>query len=470
MRQFFAIALLLGPSALLQAASVQWHTTEVPQLYKGEARCLAYLSGTHVQVSYGAEAVTDAGERVCGGVVVKGTRVRFEFQPHTFTDIVWNGTGHSWDSPYGSWVAGAAPSPRADFCHASNYIGGESGYAAFSVAPPSKAIIGNAGFSSCAGAADGSRTCIASSPGSWSTRFNWAGTFGKFYATQLLDPNACRDLPRDGLQLNTAASWHHPYDGTGWQSCSGTQPFALAIPAQSVSCPISIIEPRGQQPEAPIFNTAPGAACVAMSPYSLTLLARDPDGDAVRFGIDWNSDGLVDEVLPAAAIPSGDPFTVSHAFAVPGVKSVRAYALDAAANRSPWSSVSFACERGLDTRDITDTSLEGGGSDDWEATLNGVFNGQSDDAQSRDLNLRVIPSLVRSGARTVVHWSSTAMATCTVTAPNDDAWSGVSSAAGGEVTRPITQSIVYTLDCSDRRGEHYVKTVPVKVVPSWREQ
>jgi hypothetical protein len=61
--------------------------------------------------------------------------------------------------------------------------------------------------------------------------------------------------------------------------------------------------------------------------------------------------------------------------------------------------------------------------------------------------LQLIPSLVSPGESTQVHWNVSNAQSCTVTGTNGDSWTGLSSPAGGETSKPITTQTIYTLSC-----------------------
>src|SRR5690606_38880344 len=87
-----------------------------------------------------------------------------------------------------------------------------------------------------------------------------------------------------------------------------------------------------------------------------------------------------------------------------------------------------------------------------------------------NLSLRALPSLVRPGNTTQVHWSSQNMTACTVTGTNNDAWNTLQSVVSGQTSGPIEGTTTYTLTCTGTDGNTYSKSARVNVLPSWREQ
>lgn len=86
-----------------------------------------------------------------------------------------------------------------------------------------------------------------------------------------------------------------------------------------------------------------------------------------------------------------------------------------------------------------------------------------------DIDLRVIPSLVRSGVTTKVNWNAVNVESCTISAPNGDAWSGLQSAIGGNISKPITGETTYTLSCIDLNGGTLTKQAKVRILPTFQE-
>ena len=85
------------------------------------------------------------------------------------------------------------------------------------------------------------------------------------------------------------------------------------------------------------------------------------------------------------------------------------------------------------------------------------------------LDLRVIPSLIRNGNTTKVNWSATGVSSCTVTAPNGDAWSGLQSILGGNISKPITGETTYALSCLALDDTTLTKSATVRILPTFQE-
>jgi len=120
-----------------------------------------------------------------------GTKFKIERVP-SYTSISWNGTGLSQDSPYGTYVNNAGPSPAA--CEDWNYTGDirsvfssgflswdftVSTYHMLTVAPPTLTIF-SSGNVSCTGSWS-NNTCTVNGAGNISVGMNWTPTFGRYY-------------------------------------------------------------------------------------------------------------------------------------------------------------------------------------------------------------------------------------------------------------------------------------------------
>jgi hypothetical protein len=150
--------------------------------------------------------------------------------------------------------------------------------------------------------------------------------------------------------------------------------------------------------------------------------------------------------------------TASRTYAVGGSKTLKVLAQDANGLNSGWATLSFNCAAsatvGINENDNGGSDASGGG---------GAVQ------LLPDLDLRVIPSLVRSGNTTKVNWSSTNVKSCTVSGQNGDTWSGLLSALGGETSKAITGETTYTLSCLALDGATITKSATVRILPTFQE-
>ena len=105
----------------------------------------------------------------------------------------------------------------------------------------------------------------------------------------------------------------------------------------------------------------------------------------------------------------------------------------------------------------------------------GVMQSQSffdGNGNSRTGDLQVAPSLVRTDSPVTLYWQMQNALSCTVTGTNGFSASGVSSGTGGVQTGPITQQVIFTLQCTSITGAtppSLSEPATVNVVPTFRE-
>jgi len=95
-----------------------------------------------------------------------------------------------------------------------------------------------------------------------------------------------------------------------------------------------------------ISNSIPTAPTIT-GPISLStgvngtyaFTATDADGNQIRYGIDWDMDGMADEWLPAgvAYVNSGVSQSTTHSWATTGVKTFQALTQDTPGINSSWT-------------------------------------------------------------------------------------------------------------------------------------
>src|SRR3989344_8746019 len=193
----FLSAFVLLLFSFAHAESVQYSGTFPQLIYFQDnntsqgAKCIPYTNSGYATITYNAQARdVSTGVSVCNATIPRGSRIEFEFIPHTSNDAYWFTTGFYSDSPYGDWIANAASPGAANICQEKNFINTgyatantiQSWYGSLSVDPPDKSLSGLLGpFSSCTSPnANGSVTCTASAEGSATPLFNFGSTFGGF--------------------------------------------------------------------------------------------------------------------------------------------------------------------------------------------------------------------------------------------------------------------------------------------------
>lgn len=489
--------------SIARAETTSWSETVAQHLYQTVSLTLhrhyKRISNPHVRVLYGTQVFDEAtgGAIPCGSSVPQGTRLRFEFIPHTYTDIYWTGTGTSWDTPYGSWASGAERSGEI-ICQQKNLIMQENGtrrtrnYAELSVAPPTKSLGGLDQYS-CTQVAD-SQTCTMSAVGIAPVTFDFAPTLGQFYFgyDQNNDGrsscgNGGTPLPLETIEGSSAnyvffytttaeynARMHRGHVGVKIAAYPDpVTPFIVNVPAQSISCPITVTEvPDGNNPPSLDSLDVAGACTVGVS-HTVSMTSTDNDvGAQVQYLIDWGNpdvngvwaqSGVWD--ISSSTNPGSYASQPGRIYSTAGTKTVTVKAVDNHGASSEERTVSFLCAAAPNAEvSPCDGNASCGGSD------NGG-RGSVSSTPKADLSIRAVPSLVKSGRTTKINWSATNVQpdSCTVTSPNGDAWTSTASSVGGELSRPITGETIYTLSCTDLDSTTQTKTAKVRTLPSFRE-
>jgi len=479
----FLLALPLGASAL----SVQWGTnvSDLASLNQSTGECTPRIRSSYASVQYSAQAYDQNGASICGGTIAKGTQVTFKPQQYASTDIYWFGTGFYGDSPYGDWIANAAAPNGPDICLAKNYYSSvldtstgqlQDHYGTLSVNPPAKSVGGFGSVFTCSSpASDGSVTCTASSEGSANVVFGFASTYGHFYASDPQPHNQCTASDVYGWGAAAiqypAGNWYNAGGGRGWYICPGASangPYTLEVPAQTLSCTVTVVNPNGSAPSAPTVTAASVSGptqCVVGTPYTVTMTSTDSDGDQIKYAIDWDNNGTIDQFVPSSGyVGSGTAQSASRTYSLEGEKHIAVIAIDSRGLTSGWTVLTTTCSIQSDS-DGGDGS--GDGSGDGGASEGG--------GTTPTLLIRAFPSLVRLGDTTTVSWTAANVLgnSCTVNSPHDNAADGTGDWAGplsvGVETSPIQSQTIYTLACSGLDGSVLTQSTTVSVLPVFQE-
>lgn len=440
------------------------------------------MSGVQVQISYrvSAKNLTKGTMISCNGKgsAHTGDNIQFQFLPHTHTDISWFAAGQSYDSPYGSWIDGAAK-PYPDMCphyEDRDYVGSYSTnegygqgkfYATLSVNPPGKSLVNISGFKCGNTDAFGGKTCSAAVAGKIFPSFSFAPTYGYFYGRGTInrgflgsfDPrfDQCRTSNKP---METAYAYASAY----W---IGEGPYKVDVPQQKIACPITIISPQVENSTSSMARapslSASGGSCVLGSPFSMQFSGTDPQNETIRYEIDWNDDGSTDELVPASGyVSSGSSQTASRTYSNTGSRSktVNVRFRDVGGNASPWATLNFQCAAPTSNNNEETVGLNGNSDGTGFGGQSGLVN------PTPDLRIELSPSFLRRGKPTEVNWSASRVTSCVVTAPNGDSWTGIT---GTEISKPIQNATRYTLTCQSNQGVK-VKNAVVNILPTWTER
>ena len=513
--------------SIAHAESVQWNQNltgeySSPQGRVGNVHMHMILSNPGITVNYHTQAslVDDSGNKIqqlsSGDMVREGDRVLFEFVPHQNQDIFWYATGSSWGTPYGYWRDGASdpggsniiasPAPRSDAptCNANavdkyatqvviedkHYvpgcavngpscattpIGGYGDlYAAYSVASPAKSVSTSGAWSGCTDAGSGNKICtIGDSGTNAAASLIFAPTQSRFYGDMVYNFTSKNFRANDGGKPSGCI--HRGNPGSG-----------IAVPEQRIQYNFNVEGAVGGPPTTPSLTSG---ACIVGTPHTINFVSTDPDGDTVRYGVDWDADGSVDQFVPPSGyVPSGTSQSANRTYTTSGTKTVKVMTQDQGGLSSPWATVSFSCSQPATAQCADGVDNDGAGLMDQN---------DPDCSSSSDLsefssipppatpppglptaNLRLtVPSLIARGKTVQVTWSADNVASCNpVIGTNGDSFPHLTlgntfySPVGGRTSSEITKRTTYTLRCVDLNGITHTKTAVVNIAPNWKEK
>lgn len=338
----FGAGMAFGNVGKAEAKSVAWNETVSKDFgYSGERGYgwIFGLSNPNFAVTYNVKIKNAAGTEVGDGTIVSvGDVLKFEPQTYADTDIFWFGTGHSSDSPYGHWIANATKPTKN--CDAADFVATETAstdgkgmdiFIPFSVNPPAVSITqtGTAKLK-----CDASNNCTVVSPGTIIPKFNFASTYGKLYY-RMNDNGDCFG-PNDAIRACTKVT----KSDIGFDCAEESADFQENIPAQTITYNLTATA-AGNPPTAPVI-TGPATGAIN-TPYAFSAVSTDPDNDTLRYGLDWDSNGTVDQWMPAAGfVPSGTSQSAPYIWTTIGRKTIRAKACDSEGNCSAgWGSATI---------------------------------------------------------------------------------------------------------------------------------
>jgi len=499
--------------SIAHAESVTWNQVQPNLISTGELgprrSWTTWLSGINVSIIYGAsvwelDASGNKTRPLSGGESLpQGTKVLFEFKPHVYDDISWSGTGSAHGTPYGDWVANAVlPGPVSDICIPKNKYEGDSyvksiglsTHAELSVAPPVKDVT-ISGVGSCVPTgSNGDKICTLTDPGSLDVVFTFTPTYGYWYHgykylngvnhyTPPGGPNACDHLGRP-METYTGSNFDQqvlPQNRTV---------FKMPVPQQTIPFTLVVTDsPQDPDSHTPTTPSLTSGACTVGTPHSITMTSSDPDNDPIRYGIDWDADGSVDQFVPPSGyVPSGTSQSASRTYTIAGTKTVKVYTQDQGGLSSPWTTVSFSCSQPATTQCADGVDNDGDGLMDQNdpdcssssdlSEFSSIPSASALPAGLPTANLRLtVPSLIARGKTVQVTWSADNVASCNpVIGTNGDSFPHLTlgdtfySPVGGRTSSDITGRTTYTLSCIDLNGTPHTKTATVNIAPRVRER
>lgn len=305
-----------------------------------------------------------------------GTRLLFQPKPLESTDAVWYLGGG--ECPYGYWVPGAGKSSARCAATDSNtngrafYIGQDSGgedvdvsaqiFTPFSVNPWDITVAHeDNGTLQCNAAGT---DCLVVAAGTIKSTFTCSATQAKLrfqYKYQTGSDTTCYDY--DGPVSSAKYPAYYPID-----VAAQTIPFSFTAQPSN---------PNNRPPLAPTI-VGPIVGSVG-TPYTFTVTSTDPDNDEVRYGVDWDKNGTVDEWLPALGfVASGTSQTVTHTWTTTGPKTFQALTADKNGALSGWTTHTITLSQNY----LLTVTKAGDGSGSVDSTPAGIACGASCASQS----------------------------------------------------------------------------------------
>lgn len=318
---------------------------------------------TSLSVTYGVKVTRkDTGEVVLDGAAVPvGTELLLEFEPFEDKDIKWFGDVLTWggytDSPQGKWVA---ETPGTTFsgpkCDNSDFLSRLHDtansevryYGRYHVKRPDISITNFNGLE-CGALQGRLMNCTATKAGAFTPQFNFTTTKSRFWA-----------MEKDNFKGNGKCS-------------VASDP----IDVDSVSIPYTIVVTENNAPPTSPVVAGPTTGIHSVK-HTFSFRSTDPNGDTIRYGIDWDRDSSIDEWTPASGyVPSGTTGNGSRGSPTvwnsAGVKTFQARAQDSKGALSSWSSYSITLSNPSSTppTNLPSNQPVDGDTDDLTACPNG---------------------------------------------------------------------------------------------------
>jgi len=325
--------------------------------------------GLNWNVNYNVE-IRDASTSVLvnsGDSIPVGSNLTLKILPHKYTDIQWNGTGYSMDSPYGDW--GTNPGPVSckskDFVSSTTptwnlTIGGHvytlsatfDVYIPLMVTPPTEKIAYQNSNSTSPALKCGDVTgnekkgymeqCAVVNPGDFNVSFNFDQTQGNFfyrywdYRTDIGFPPYWHDYRPAGCYGNNVPV----EDRTVGQDSSGkSRPgviVSITVPATTTVYALTATPSNGLSPYPPAID---GPVTLNQGTFAdFGFKGIDPNNEDVVYGVDWDMSGSVEEWVPAGSnVPSDTRATTSKRWLTLGDQPFEALTKNADGRVSAWS-------------------------------------------------------------------------------------------------------------------------------------
>lgn len=216
--------------------------------------------------------------------------------------------------------------------------------------------------------------------------------------------------------------------------------------------------------------------------YTFSFRATDPDGDSIRYAIDWNNDGVVNQYVPGSGyVSSGTSKSAQKDWSSLGAKRFSVRTQDSFGRNSSWVEHMIVISEGSGGDNGPPQCSDGidndgdGNIDAEDAGCSSIGdNDESDEVEEIDgteaaVDISTIPHapLVRKGEDIVVIWTATGVNSCTVSGPGISE-SSSSSSWSDQSEATIESRSIFTIVCQSDSGE-ITDSVTVQVVPGFIE-
>jgi hypothetical protein len=363
-----ADTITMNPVVDLWYAWNRWFTspTDGPNLPSSDTKTPGFvdgLSNPSVTIAY-SESVVDhtTGTPIAKGTAVTvGQTIDLQFPALLDHNIAWFGNGFSMDSPYGHWAANAAPAARVSnrvTCLPDDYVvtfatkyGGFSEnfdvYIPLMVNPPTRTVTPGSGLS-CGAPVSSAGTitypCTVTGTGALNPTFNYSSTYGEFYYRYYdyrgAGSGTSATIPGcygNNIAMVVGATVPAGSPGGYNNSASIAPPYQLPVPSDSIAYPLTAVSAANNPPAAPTI-TGPTTGQVGTS-YNYTFTSTDPDSNTIRYAVDWNNDGTIDQYLPSSGyVSSGTAQSQTMQWGTAGTYKFQAKAQDSLGAFSGWTS------------------------------------------------------------------------------------------------------------------------------------
>lgn len=235
--------------------------------------------------------------------------------------------------------------------------------------------------------------------------------------------------------LNTAQT--KEVTSPSWTVVSGTHAIRLCADSptsvvtetnESNNCGSSYVFSVSAPPNAPIIS-GPTTGFTNTS-YLFSFQATDPGGNTIRYAVDWDYNGTIDEYLPASGyVASGLYRDAYRSWSTTGAKTFKA-----------WTQNSLGASSGHTQHTITISTAP---------------------PPPPTAVLTVSPSSVTAGGSATLTWSSSNATSCTGTGFNTG-----SATAGSVSTGPLYATTAYSVTCSGTTPPADTDTATVTVQPA----